>query len=187
MKSPLARSPAARIISTVLRTSSRVTPALCRRSISGSPDSMPSETIRQPAALSIARSSRSVWPTRTAQLNCIPSGFRVSMRAEFGDPRPVGGKEIVVDVEVADPEAHPEMPHVVVDIGRGVPAVPPLEYGAVAVGTLVGAAPAGDHRGAGKPDVAEQRQIVSPRKPGQLFVGGKRQRRRDRAAAPAGR
>ena len=83
MKRPLARSPAAWIRATVSLTAVRSTPDLWRSSMAGSADSMPRDTIRHPACRSRRSRSSSVCPTRTAQLNCNPSGFSVSSPQSF--------------------------------------------------------------------------------------------------------
>jgi hypothetical protein len=51
-----------------------------------------------------------------------------------------------------------------IDIFGGIVTVTLFKDRAVTVGTLIGASPARYHRGAGRTDIAEQGQMVSPGK-----------------------
>ena len=75
MNSPFTRMPFLCTCLTVRRISSRSTFDLCRARSAGSPDSMPMLTIQHPADLSVLSRASSTWPTRTAQLKVILSGF----------------------------------------------------------------------------------------------------------------
>jgi len=95
--------------------------------------------------------------------------------AQLHDTFPVGGKQVIVDVDVAHAEPVAQIFHVFIDVGRRVVAEALLKNGAIAVGALIHAAAGGDHRRAGNPDVAEKRQVVVAGKSAQLFVSRKRQ------------
>ena len=86
-----------------------------------------------------------------------PQWFRRQQFAERRDPFTIESEEIIVDVEVANSESRSQILHVPVDILGGVIPEPLLKYRPIAIGTLEGASPAGDHGGTGRHDIAEQR------------------------------
>ena len=100
-----------------------------------------------------------------------PQGPGAQPLAERGDALAVQGEEVVVDVDVAHAEARAQVLHVGVDVVGRVVAEALPEDRAVAIGALVGTAPAGHHGGAGGLDIAEQGQMVALGETGQLVVG----------------
>ena len=73
------------------------------------------------------------------------------------------------------PEAPAQIAQMFVDVFGGVVAKTALEHRPVAVGAAVWTPPAGDQGRPVSAGVAEQRQMVTARKPVELFVGRKRQ------------
>jgi len=95
--------------------------------------------------------------------------------AEFNDPFSVKGEQIIVNIDMAHPEAGPQIVQVLVNIGGGIVPKTSLEDRPVAVGALIHATPGGDHRRSGDLDVAEEGQAIIVRKALQLLVSGKRE------------
>ena len=60
-------------------------------------------------------------------------GFCNQKLAQLGNPAPVEGKEIIVDVDVPDPEAPSQIPHMRIDVGGAVVPEGALKNRAVAV------------------------------------------------------
>jgi hypothetical protein len=124
---------------------------------------MPSETMQATGGLEHLQQVVVGMPHPHGTVELHTQRFGDKQGAQLCDAFAVGGKQVIVDVHVADPEPVAKISQMGVDIGRRIVAVALFENRAVAIGALVGASPAGDHGGPRRADIAEQRQVVALR------------------------